>query len=376
MRIDKTHYEVLGVSRNATPEQIKRAYRRLVRHYHPDVAEDKEEAKRLFILINEAYECLINPDRRVIYDAMLDREILRQQTARPSWQAEPKQPRPERVQRTARVVDVGALLNEAEKAFARAQFRIVIDTCREVLNLDRRNVRAHMLLAEVYRLQGRVDEAIAEYTLVLQLDPLNSEAENQLRRLARRRAPTSEGHLMEEKRAVFKIGINLIGLSTAGLLLMLLVGAHESPVRWLEMNLPMISTWSSSMITVLVVDSLIIGILLSVNELVGRIDDELVFTVIQASGTRPVVYPIGLLLVVINMISFYAAAVIYLIAGAVQESLSKSVLKVFLATFILVVLMAIIYTPGWKQVLLYGGNLAFPIVLVGWVIGDTFRPGW
>jgi molecular chaperone DnaJ len=63
----RDYYEVLGVSRGASPEEIKRAYRRLVREYHPDVNKSPEAAEK-FKAINEAYEVLSDPEKRAAYD--------------------------------------------------------------------------------------------------------------------------------------------------------------------------------------------------------------------------------------------------------------------------------------------------------------------
>ncbi len=67
MSAKRDYYEVLGVSREATPEDIKRARRRLARQYHPDVNKDPDAETRIKE-INEAYEVLSDPDRRAAYD--------------------------------------------------------------------------------------------------------------------------------------------------------------------------------------------------------------------------------------------------------------------------------------------------------------------
>lgn len=66
----KDYYETLGVSRNASDADIKRAFRKLAREYHPDVAKDKKKAEEKFKEINEAYEVLSDPAKRKKYDQL------------------------------------------------------------------------------------------------------------------------------------------------------------------------------------------------------------------------------------------------------------------------------------------------------------------
>ncbi|MCS7165874.1 MAG: DnaJ domain-containing protein [Candidatus Calescibacterium sp.] len=65
----KDYYSILGVSRNATEKELKEAYRRLVRKYHPDLnPSNREESEKIFREINEAYEVLSDPEKRKLYD--------------------------------------------------------------------------------------------------------------------------------------------------------------------------------------------------------------------------------------------------------------------------------------------------------------------
>ncbi|HEY7784194.1 MAG TPA: molecular chaperone DnaJ [Pyrinomonadaceae bacterium] len=62
------YYEVLGVKRDAKPEDIKKAYRRLARKYHPDVNPGDKKAEERFKLTSEAHDVLSDPKKRSVYD--------------------------------------------------------------------------------------------------------------------------------------------------------------------------------------------------------------------------------------------------------------------------------------------------------------------
>ncbi len=65
----RDYYEVLGVSKSATDDELKRAYRKLAKKYHPDANPDnKEEAEKKFKEVNEAYEILSDKQKRQMYD--------------------------------------------------------------------------------------------------------------------------------------------------------------------------------------------------------------------------------------------------------------------------------------------------------------------
>jgi curved DNA-binding protein len=65
----KDYYKVMGVARDATEAQIKQAYRKLARKYHPDVSKEKDAEAR-FKEVGEAYEVLKNPEKRAAYDQL------------------------------------------------------------------------------------------------------------------------------------------------------------------------------------------------------------------------------------------------------------------------------------------------------------------
>ncbi|MGV3278908.1 molecular chaperone DnaJ [Rickettsiales bacterium LUAb2] len=66
--MSKDYYELLGVTKSSTPEEIKSAYRKLAVKYHPDRNKDDKDAESKFKEINEAYEVLKDPQKRAMYD--------------------------------------------------------------------------------------------------------------------------------------------------------------------------------------------------------------------------------------------------------------------------------------------------------------------
>lgn len=85
----KDYYQTLGVARDAGDEAIKKAFRKLARQFHPDVAQDKQAAEARFKEINEAYEVLSDPVKRRKYDRLGARwrEEAAEGQPPPSWEA-------------------------------------------------------------------------------------------------------------------------------------------------------------------------------------------------------------------------------------------------------------------------------------------------
>ena len=80
----KDYYQIMGVARDATEAQIKQAYRKLARKYHPDVSKEKDAEAR-FKEVGEAYEVLRSPEKRAAYDQLGQHRAGEEFRPPPNW---------------------------------------------------------------------------------------------------------------------------------------------------------------------------------------------------------------------------------------------------------------------------------------------------
>lgn len=367
MRTIRNHYEILGLTRAATSAQIKRKYREMVRKFHPDVAKDKTTAHRLFLQINESYEVLSSPVRRKAYDETLD--LDGQIASRRAAQA-PSAPRT--AQHPGKPLGtVGQLLKDAQFAFIQRRLNQARELCKEALKVDPRNARACAMIGDIYRAQGKRDQAIKYYNLALQFNPADKESEKKLLRLVDKHvASHSRFHVQVSAQA--RININAFWWTIVFLLLLLIRAYPGEPIPWLATYIPRVSLWSWNLVVFMGVASAVGGALLSVNGFLKHPDEELLF---DNSGASWAIIPVGLILLVGSGFFFLGAAGFYIVFAALQGNLSKSVLTVFGLVVAVVLFAAAAYVPGARfQVLLFGGNIAFLSSLLGWYTGAALKP--
>lgn len=378
MRTVRNHYEILGVQRGATPAQIKRKYREMVRKFHPDVAKDKTTAHRLFLQINESYEVLCDPSRRKAYDETLDLEA--QIAARRSAQTPSAPPSSQRSASTAShrtrsagqpIGAVAQLLKDAQFAFIQRRPNQAKELCQEALRIDPRNARACAILGDIYRVQGKRDQAIKHYSLAMQFNPADRDSEKKLVALVDKQV-TSQKRMSVDTRAQVRVNVNAFWWTVAFLLLMLIHAYPGDPISWLNRYIPAVSLWSWNLIILMAAAAAVGGALLSVNGFLRHPDEELVF---DNSGASWAIVPVGLILLIGSGFFFLGAAAFYTVFAALQGNLSRSVVTIFGLVIAVVLLSAAAYIPEARmQVLMFGGNLAFLSSLFGWYTGAALKP--
>ncbi len=386
-------YEVLGLGTRATTDEIRSRYRELARRYHPDVAKAPDAAEK-FKEINHANQILSDPKRRAAYDAEL--KLAEARRARhaaaaqprpgppqgPPPQGGPQRPTSPRPSRPAPTVaqQIDAIMNEAHGRFRRMRFREAEAYCRQALRVDRQCGAAYELLGDIHRARGRADEALAMYSFVLQLDPNNHGARAKFDRMAgkpdppRRTATGSGSHTTrpapsrDPLRAISPTRAAVTAIGSAVLLFLVIVVARDGggTPSWLPLE------WSGLTIFALATSGLLSGLLLALNDVVQGAQAEFaVSSSRNAVGRR--VLPLGIALTGFSLVWFYAAFAVFMMVAFAQETVSRSILRAFAASFGLVALFALVRIDSAFPLLVCGGNLVFPAFIVGWIAGDAFR---
>eukprot|EP00906_Rhabdomonas_costata_P033597 RCo047334 len=140
---DDNLYEVLGLTQDATDDQIKAAYRKLVLVKHPDKREDKEQAQIEFRQLQKAYEVLLDAQARKAFDDVLAAQRRRgsfakaQRTSTAGWGAERQKMR-EKLEVAEREAAEGRRTKEDEVEVARRRLQQEIERLRRTRELERK----------------------------------------------------------------------------------------------------------------------------------------------------------------------------------------------------------------------------------------------
>jgi tetratricopeptide (TPR) repeat protein len=360
--VSRTHYEVLGVTPQATQAEIRSAYRRIALAHHPDRSKEPRSAE-IFREATDAYHVLNDPARRATYDDTQERvQKYRAEQARPK--AEP-----------ARRVQVSS--SEPPKAspdvqrltslFARGRLAEAEILAREIRKMDPRQPIPYAVLGDIARSQGNLNEAQKMYAYAAQFDPTNPIYQRRYEQLleasvvvtGRGSSTSLRGH--GELVAAPAVGLGLVVAAAA----VVAMSGEQSAFA----ALPLISSWTASVLFMLFFGGVSVGCSLSIGNYLDRF----------ASMTTNAVGNVGptVMLGAIALVNFWGAVLLYMALGVFQRAANFSTTRMLLGVSTVVLLLTIagsvspVIRPS--QVFLWGGNVAYLGALVGWMVTDAFR---
>ncbi len=350
------YYGVLGVSRDASAEELKRRYRQLVRTHHPDVADDAEAAHHRFIKIVEAYRVLSDPVQRRAFDAL-------QAVAPP----------PVRTQSVQVEEQIGDWFRHAVHRLEEGDLSGAAAQCRKILGLDPQHAAAQAMLGDVCAAREEWDQALVHYSGAVSSSPRNINYARKLRGAAesgqRSRAAAERRERAAEQRQRALEALNyrhefgpyatLLAACWVAVLLAWMVREDGAPLAWPPLPLSVLLAAAGCGVAV--------GFALGLNR-VGRppAEPEL------ARTERWLSLAIGLL----ALGQGYLAVAAYAVLALLRERLIAS-LQVALAASaaVLLLLLAVLWLamPEGLALLLpaalWAGNAILPAVLLGQAAG-------
>jgi hypothetical protein len=366
----RTHYEILGVKKAATQNEIRTAYRQLVLKHHPDRSKDPKSTD-IFIRVTEAYEILSDPQRRKNYDAILAMEAARAQE-RPQEQVRTAQygggmspgyapqQKSKADARSTVTVDVTRLT----MLFSRAQFGEAERLAQKILTVDNRQPIPYAVLGDIARARGKIGEAAKMYALAVQMDPTNALYHKRYEEVVR--ADASVAQPLVPDLATGQMFAPMVGAVMVLLGCFYLALSHELPfVR----EFAPISTWTLGLVAVLFLAGVSVGASLSTAGLLDRLQTLTTTTLGRPSPT--------MMLGIIAIVNFWAALLLFGLLGLSQKAFNLSTTRMALSTGAATVLLsAAAATNGiidGIQVLFWGGNIVYMGSLCGWTVADSFR---
>ena len=402
MNSEKTLYQLLDLSEDASPDQVKKRYRELARRYHPDRNRDRPECHEIFLRISQAYEVLSDPGKRAGYDLQL-RDMARRQaewragsfgSAPAASKARVQANGPPQAGAAAGAPASGAarraaeqrrqtsarLMEEARQAYARGHLREAQRRCEEVLQLIRSGA-AHELLGDIGRRQHRFEDALSHYTIAAQMLPANGLIMAKLNQVEARlsgRAPRRGGGappnvpraVPARKRAAYRLTVGSLGLALVLFFMIWWPRLPDTP----RFDWQLVNEWTFTQLSFMALDGFLLGLVMAAAVLIRPMDQELFYASIGSPRRSA---PLGLLLTIFGAVFLPLAIAVYLTVAWVQESLSVSVILVLGASVALAFGFGMVCPhEAQMQTLLFGGNVIFISLLLGWFIGDLFRPNW
>jgi len=370
VELPKTYYEVLGVSENATMEEIRRAYHTLMLKLHPDRAGTNFRMER-FVQVQDAYKTLSNPVRRRHYDETLRHQRLSQARKRttPPPGSEARKPHvqyesthPGYTQKPP--ADLSARVAEAAALFSQGKYDRAESTARWILERDPRSAMSHAILGDIERFRGNLDAALKHYAYAIQFAPRNVTFQTRYEKLLRQ-VNTMERARQRTQTPKWVSPWFVVAFVTC--LANLYVGiSKEAPML---QGIPPISSWTLGLLVMMFLNGVSLGATLATIHVVDRWE-----SIARASTGR---WSQAATLGIVALVNFWFSAGLYLLLGYARRSYTYSVSRlvsgVAALTAIYAFTSALSSTLQPMQTLLWGGNVVYLGALCGWAVADAFR---
>lgn len=405
MNEKRTHYQVMGLAPEATPEQVKKRFRELARKYHPDLHPDHPEYHEIFLRINQAYEVLNDAGRRASYDLTL-RDQARREAERggnaygsaPAGSAGPRSgpaspgPRPgggmpqqraagsptrQQMEAERRRQHIMRTMEDARHAYSRGHLKDAQKLLEDLLQSYHIGA-AHELLGDIYARQNRLEQAAHQYTLAAQLVANNGLIMAKLNQVMTRQGAGSLYSMPQRgmvsmgpspaTRLAHRAGVTLFGMALMLFLLLWWPRLEGGKLGWL-----LLANWTMPQLVFTSLNGLVCGMILSIAGWIRPFDVEMVY---QAAGVQRRPVPMGLMLALFGSVFFPLAVVVYGVIAYVQDHASPSVLGVFGATLIMSAAFWTVVPSAQWDTICFTWNIVFIAMLGGWALGDLFRPSW
>lgn len=336
----RTHYEVLGVKRNASAEDVRRAFRRLVLQHHPDRSRAPGAAER-FREITGAYEVLRDPAARADYDRTLESHDPKPQAKAPT---PPQPPKP-----YATAPDTARLAN----LFSKGRFEEAEQLAHSILSDNPRVALAYAVLGDIARARGEINHASNLYAHAMQMEPRNHAYQQRYYELLNRVSTAAQTQTEIRWGAMAGFTVPVFGA--------IYLAVSKEPA--------VVGTWTLGLIVMALLSGLAAGVSMG---LAGLLDNCL--GLCWPAGRRP-----GLATYFLSggIGFFWVALTGYWLFGLARAAYVQSVTRVFVgsAAALFLLLMGCAASPSltlWPTTL-WAGNLIHLGVLLGWMVSDAFR---
>lgn len=362
----KNPYRILGVTANATPEQIRKAFRKLALLYHPD-RNKSADAARKFADVMEAYEILRDPERRKNFDTVFrlaqeEKRAAESKRQEQAAQAPPQYTQPRVVTVQGRSAPKRDEVAKVALLFSRGRFAEAEALAQEILRENPKEALAYAVLADIAKSRGEYNHAINLFARAVQSDPGNITYQQRYEELVKRQSTYSltKG---SPNSAVTALGSAFFLVALASIYIAV------SPERPAFTSIPIVSTWTIGLFLMLFVSGVAVGLGLGLGGIVNPLRD-------IASSSSGRLAP-GLTISFLSLVNFWVATAVYFVAGFFQGSLNTSLSKLFAGCIAAILLLSMGATSSpniaGMQALLWGGNLLYLGAMIGWMISDMIR---